>query len=732
MPIGNKMNRTIKPQTPLHMSKSKPHQIRASIIGTGYIADFHAHAIKSLQDVDLASVYDANLRSARTFASTWNVPRVAESFESLLKEQKPDCVHILTPPDQHHPIAKAALQAGVHVFLEKPMCTSVQEADELLALARDKGLHIGVNHNFLYTNAYQHLRKIASSGELGPIDYVAINHFFELKQLRFGPFDSWMLRLPGNVVLEIGPHLLSALLDLLGAPTDISVSADRGVQLPGGQHIFRRWRIHATVGRTAADISINLGPGFSQRNVCVHALYGSALVDFDANTCAIDRRTPLSIDLDRYKRSRLLARQLRSQARETLTDYILSRLKLRRRGNPYQSSIIDSVAAFYSGVRNNQPLEPPISGRLGRDVIDWCGKIIQAASVESVTSKPIPRSAIASRPTVLVLGGGGFIGRELIRQLVAAGYFVRAMVRRSGALLEEIDGSHLEIIHGDMRQEADLKSAMQGIQFVYHLATSEAKTWNDARRNEVESTRLVGEVCLAASVKRLVYTGTIASYYAGSRAGTISEETPLDRNIARRNYYARAKAASEVVLMDMHRERQLPVVIFRPGIVIGEGGNPFHWGVGMFTENNCEVWGNGKNSLPFVLVTDVASALVRGIEVQGIEGRSYNLIDIPLLTACDYLKELENRGAMKLSLRFRSFWRLYMFDLVKWVVKVAARHPDRVRVPSYFDWETRTQRAVFDCRRARAELGWAPASDRQRMIEEGIGGSLRSWLAACQ
>jgi nucleoside-diphosphate-sugar epimerase len=69
--------------------------------------------------------------------------------------------------------------------------------------------------------------------------------------------------------------------------------------------------------------------------------------------------------------------------------------------------------------------------------------------------------------------------------------------------------------------------------------------------------------------------------------------------------------------------------------------------------------------------------------------------------------------------------------MAKWAVKVAVRHPDRIRIPSYRDWESRAHKAHFDCKRARMELGWTPVSDRQRMIDEGIGGSLESWLGAC-
>src|SRR6185437_14930622 len=178
---------------------------------------------------------------------------------------------------------------------------------------------------------------------------------------------------------------------------------------------------------------------------------------------------------------------------------------------------------------------------------------------------------------------------------------------------------------------------------------------------------------------------------------------------------------------------RLPIVIFRPGIVIGRGGNPLHWGVGQWiSESVCEVWGDGQNKLPFVLVTDVAAALVRGIIVVGIEGRSYNLIDAPFLTARDYVDELQRRTGLWIRVNYRPIWQFYLADFTKWVVKLAVRHPDRVRIPSYSDWESRTQKAFFDSSKARNELGWSPASNQNRMREEGIGGSLQSWLANSQ
>ena len=152
------------------------------------------------------------------------------------------------------------------------------------------------------------------------------------------------------------------------------------------------------------------------------------------------------------------------------------------------------------------------------------------------------------------------------------------------------------------------------------------------------------------------------------------------------------------------------------------------WGSG----NVCEVWGDGENKLPFVLVSDVASALVRSIQVPGIEGRSYNLIDVPLLSARDYLSELEKLSGAKMRAYYRPIWRFYIADLIKWIVKVVVGHPDKSRIPSYSDWNSRTQRAHFDCTTTRNEIGWMPASDRNCLVSEGIGGSLLPWLEAAR
>ena len=162
------MSKTLKTQNQLKSATSRLRPVRAAIVGTGYIADFHARAIREVEGVELVSVCDANLRAAQTFAANWDVRNAFNSFKSMLQCQNLNSVHVLAPPDQHYSLVRKALQSGVHVLVEKPMCTSVEEADGLLTLARHNGLRFGVNHNMLFAGAYQRLREIVHSGALGP------------------------------------------------------------------------------------------------------------------------------------------------------------------------------------------------------------------------------------------------------------------------------------------------------------------------------------------------------------------------------------------------------------------------------------------------------------------------------------------------------------------------------------------------------------------------------------
>ena len=146
----------------------------------------------------------------------------------------------------------------------------------------------------------------------------------------------------------------------------------------------------------------------------------------------------------------------------------------------------------------------------------------------------------------------------------------------------------------------------------------------------------------------------------------------------------------------------------------------------------CQIWGAGENKLPLVLVEDVARGIVAAMETPGIEGRDFNLVadqsaEGSGLTAQEYLDALDRADGMRIARYATPIVRFYLLDLLKWVVKVAVRHPER-KMPSYRDWQSCTQQAEFDCAAAKTVLGWKPVSAREELVKRCIEEPLREFL----
>jgi len=139
------------------------------------------------------------------------------------------------------------------------------------------------------------------------------------------------------------------------------------------------------------------------------------------------------------------------------------------------------------------------------------------------------------------------------------------------------------------------------------------------------------------------------------------------------------------------------------------------------------LWGDGRNPLPFVLVEDVADALVLALDKQGIEGQAFLLTDEPLLNGQDYVEALSNTYGTRLRAEPTPIWRFYIGDLLKEAVKHLIKHPNR-KIPSYRDWESRSQRARYDSSKTREVLGWRPAGTREALIRRGIVEAVREFM----
>jgi predicted dehydrogenase len=143
--------------------------IKTAIFGTGFIGRVHLDALRRLESIEIAAIADPNIEVARGLGEGFAVPTIAADYREILRDSAIDAVHICTPNALHFSMAREALEAGKHVACEKPLATTAEEAQQLVALAAQKGLRNCVCHNLRYYPMVQQLRRMREAGELGEI-----------------------------------------------------------------------------------------------------------------------------------------------------------------------------------------------------------------------------------------------------------------------------------------------------------------------------------------------------------------------------------------------------------------------------------------------------------------------------------------------------------------------------------------------------------------------------------
>jgi nucleoside-diphosphate-sugar epimerase/predicted dehydrogenase len=694
--------------------------ITAAIVGAGYIAQYHVDAVRATPGVSVRAICDLNRGRAERFAEAAGVDAAYSNLGELLEAEKIDVLHVLTPPHLHAGPAEQALRSRVDVLVEKPMAHSVETCRELRRLAEANGCAFGVSHNFLYYEAYEHLVSDLRQGRLGRIDQVDIVWNKELGQLSGGPFGAWMLQAPRNILFEVAPHSFAHCHHLVGHLDSIEAHPFDPVTLPSGFRFFRRWEIMGWAGTTSVRIRFSFIDGYPEHYIHVRGSVASARADFERSTYVVHGHSPHLLDVDRYIDVTSAAKDSVVQATSTLAKFIVSKAGVRKtEGDPFGRSIARAVRAFYDS--RGGVLDEGVSPQMGQAAVELAERVATSAQLsaeEPVVEAEIKASAVTKHEsTVLVIGGTGFIGRALVRRLVEQGYGVRVLARdpSSASDLAELG---VDLVRGDFLNTESVRAALAGIEEVFHLARGSGNTWEEYLKYDVEPTRRVAELCVEQSVRRLYYASSIAIYEAGKAGASITEDTRPVRSLLRANVYARSKAENEAQLLELGKSSGLPVVIFRPGIVLGKGGSPRHWGVAAWPYPSvARLYGDGSNPLPIVLVEDVADAMVKAIDVPGIEGESFNLTSDPCITANEYLDELEKHAHIKLRRVSTSPSRLYGEAMVKWAIKSLAGRELR---PSYSDWRGRTFASTFDPTKTRERLGWSPESSRDVLIKRGI------------
>ena len=179
--------------------------MRVGLIGYGYWGPNLFRNFQASPHFDVVAVADARKARRDELARQHPGLKLYESGEEVVADRDIDAVVIATPVATHFPLASRAMKAGKHVLVEKPMCASIAEGQELVAIAKSQNVTLMVDHTFLFTGAVSAMRDLCKSGEMGKVSY------YDSTRINLGLFQPDV-----NVMWDLAPHDFSIMDYLLG------------------------------------------------------------------------------------------------------------------------------------------------------------------------------------------------------------------------------------------------------------------------------------------------------------------------------------------------------------------------------------------------------------------------------------------------------------------------------------------------------------------------------------
>jgi len=179
--------------------------INIGVVGCGYWGPNLIRNFRQLPDCSLKMMCDSSPARLTHLRTLYPEIEVTTDYGAMLEAAGLDAVAISTPVRFHYAMAKAALLAGKHTFIEKPMAESTAQCEELIELARQQGLVLMVGHTFLFSPAVRRIKEIIDSGDIGDLRYITA------RRLNLGLFQKDI-----NVTWDLAPHDISIILHIMG------------------------------------------------------------------------------------------------------------------------------------------------------------------------------------------------------------------------------------------------------------------------------------------------------------------------------------------------------------------------------------------------------------------------------------------------------------------------------------------------------------------------------------
>jgi predicted dehydrogenase len=319
--------------------------MKVAVIGVGHLGKNHAKAFSKLKDVTLVGVADTNKTQAEEIATLYQT-KAFTNYKDVLKEI--DAVSIATPTSIHYDIAKVTLAHGIHTLIEKPITTTVAQANKLIALAEQKNARLQVGHIERFNPAF-----VAAK------EYLQNPLFIECHRLSSFSFRSIDI----DVILDLMIHDIDIILSLVNSP--IKKIDAVGVKVISDRLDLANVRIIFSSG-TVANLTASRASDKAMRKMRVFTDSNYVSIDFADKTASVYHRKGTLASL-----SELPALPLPMPAKEFMLDKFI---EVKNLNITPADQLEQELSSFVDAIRENK--KPLVTGADGRDALSVCHKIL--------------------------------------------------------------------------------------------------------------------------------------------------------------------------------------------------------------------------------------------------------------------------------------------------------------------------------------------------------------------
>ena len=515
--------------------------LRVALAGAGTMARHHAAAITTSRiPARVVAVADPSPEGREGIRKIVPDAREFASLEAALRETDPDVVHVCTPPATHTDLAVLAIEAGCHVYVEKPFANDEMQARRILDAATKRGLSVCPGHQLLFERPAREAWELLPA--LGDIQHV--ESYFAFRPVR-GRSGQAPVR-DEDQLLDVLPHPVYVLLEAFEASGRPGRTEIASLEVGEGtvHALLRRGSLTGSLVVTLTGRPVDSYLRLVGTNGSLHADFVRGIV--------VRQIGPGSSGIDKLLAPFRTARQLALGT----TAAMARRVANRKQSYPGLQEIFE---AFYAHVRDDAP--PPVSAASVLETVRVQERVAGALAAGAEDAPPMDAVAAADK-IVFVTGGTGFLGRAVVQELRRRERHVRVLARRQPAEWRRVP--EVPYVSGDLASGFDA-SWLDGVSAVVHCAAATSGGWSEHQAASIDATEHLLDGMAAAGCRRLVHVSSVAVV---DDPAEISEESPYVEDPRGSGPYVWGKLESERLVRQRAVETELNVTVVRPGAIV--------------------------------------------------------------------------------------------------------------------------------------------------------------------